>query len=107
MDGVGDQKKYGKEVARWCLIHDNLADNNSNQIAMVNREIFLLSNLFGRAEELVSSIKELIPDSDDTEKLIEDRIYKRDQTSVVSLVFTEWQKLQTTKRCPQESCAAF
>lgn len=60
-----------------------------NKIFKRKRGICLLSNLFGRAEDLVSSIEELIPDSDGARKLIVDCIYKRDPLYVVTLVFTE------------------
>lgn len=67
----------------------------------------LLSNIFGRAEDLVASIQEVIPRYDDAAKLIVYCIYKGDPLSVVSVVLSVRQKLENTPRGPQESYAAF
>lgn len=99
--GVGNQPKYAKEIARCCLFHDILPENNRRNMSKQSRGICLLSNWFDREEYFVSSIEKLIRDSDDSVKPLVECIYKRVPLSVVSLVLSDHQKVQNTKCGPQ------
>lgn len=57
-----DQLPYVKAVIRWCNVHYNLEDTNRNKITARNRGVFLISNLFGRAQDLIWDVKYEIVD---------------------------------------------
>ena len=55
-DGKGNQKRFLKAVKLWKEFHDALPASNSNKIPSNLQGIVLKSQLFGRAQDLVSNI---------------------------------------------------
>lgn len=74
---------------RWCTLHDNIPNSNSNKIITLNQGIVLQSHLYGRACDICKFIPESIINSKDGVDAIVNATHKRDPLSVVSTVYSD------------------
>ena len=103
-DGKGSQEDYVSSVTSWDSFHAKLPDSNSNKIPKGLRGIMLHSHLYGRAKDLCKDIPFAKISSNEGVQLICKALHKKDASSVVNTVYTDFMQLLATKRGITETC---
>ena len=106
-DGIGIQEGYLKSVKLWKEFHDALPDSNSNKIPLQLQGIILKSQLFGRAQDLVSSIGYEDIRKPDWALTIARPVHKVDALSQVNNMSQQFFKLLDTVRSEKEDMTGF
>ena len=106
-DGVGDQEAYANAVKRWCAYHDSLPNANSSKVFKASRGMILHSQLYGRAKIKGDALSDGVLCSDSGADSIVDVIYKMDALSVCNAAYSDYEKLLSICRSPNETYANF
>ena len=106
-DGIGDQEGYANAVKRWCAFHDSVHDNNANKVMKVSRGMILQSQLCGRAKIRGDAIDDTVLCSEGGVTAIVDVIYKIDALSVGNSAYSDYVKLLSIRRSPNETYANY
>lgn len=104
---VGYPLPYARALALWRQYHDSHKDSNPTKIPKASRGLCMLSNLYGRAEEYVSTIEQDILASDDATEMIVDGIFRSDAMTMKSFVLSELRSVHWTSRRSDEGYPAF
>ena len=106
-DGKGPQDEYFAAVKLWKFFHDNLEISNSNKIPQKLQGIVLLSQIYGRATNLVKKVPQEDVESEDGAMHVARAIHKRDLLSVVTDTFHRYLELMRTKQGDNETFKNF
>lgn len=107
MESMGDKLMFDKYVKMWGQFYDNLVNSNGNNIKKKDRRPVLPSHLYGRLADFLELFENQVEYAEDGTDLIADEVYQRDKLSVVSLVYTELQKLIYNRRESYGSFSSF
>lgn len=106
-DGKGPQDEYAEAVLEWCNFHDLLPATNSNKLDKILRGSILKSQCYGRAKDLVKSVKTQDLNSENGADHVVSAIHKRDPLSFVTELYTDFNSLLSTRRNQNESVKNF
>ena len=106
-DGIGDQEDYANAVKRWCAFHDSLHDNNANKVMKVSRGMILQSQLYVRAKIRGDDFHDTVLCSEDGVTAVVDAIYKTDALSAGNSAYSDYVKLISIRRSPNETYANY
>ena len=106
-DGKGPQDEYCAAVKLWQFFQDNLEISSSNKIPQKLQGIVLLSQIYGRATDLVKKVPLEDVEYEDGAMHIARAILKRDRLSVVTDTFHRYLELMRTKQVDNETFKNF
>lgn len=97
-DGIGDQVGYAESLFDRLTIHNNLDDNTSNKISKTTRGIVLISNLYGRARDMIRSVRQEVLDDNESTNVVVDVFFKNGPLSVNRRVSENLQLFLSSQR---------
>ena len=106
-DGRGNQEDYVSAVRSWSTFHAKLPDSNRNKVPKGLRVIVLQSHLYGWAKDLCKEIPFAeISSANGVDKTC-NCLYKKDDLTVVSNAYSDFQNLLLIKRGNNEDFRNF
>lgn len=106
-DGKGIGSQYLSAVKLWKLFNDTLPDNSPNKIPKGLQGIILKSQLYGRASDLGSTIKDEDLMKEDGVLTLAKAVYKTDSLSKVSTIAENFNALLKCVRGDSEKLINF